>query len=118
MWRNCLRMAATLFTALLGRAVTLGASFGKLAAPHFTGKVAISRVGRQMGWAKANRCSENPRQTLVPVVAMLRCDESAVGFTLPRALFGKGAGFVLVFKRIGCIASPEIRSQPVKIFCE
>jgi len=49
MWRNCLGMAATLFTALLGRAVTLCASFGKLAAPHFTGKVAISRVGRQMG---------------------------------------------------------------------
>jgi hypothetical protein len=41
-----------------------------------------------------------------------------VGFTLPRALFGKGARFVLVFKRIGCIASPDVRNQPVKIFCE
>jgi hypothetical protein len=49
MWSNCLRMAATLITALLGRAVTLCASFGKLAAPHFTGKVAIGRVGRQTG---------------------------------------------------------------------
>jgi hypothetical protein len=33
-------------------------------------------------------------------------------------LFGKGARFVLVFKRIGCIASPDVRNQPVKIFCE